>query len=457
MLKFRLSIFILVLTVQSSYASASNNVVPPDTTTLIDKTSAILMIEEGKSLFNEGKVRDALVRFRQSSVKDPNNWKSAYWISQCHYQMNNFGLALKYAQDAVSLDKNEVDRDVYELIGRAYHRMGNVDSAIVHYNKAISMLSTHRVKELKLELRVKQCMFAKSQFDSGKKNQTKSLKSLNTGYNEYCPIITNGGKTIYFVSRRSDTKGGNMNPDDQEYFEDTYIGIWNSAQNDWDSVSNDLSRVNSEGFDAITYVSKDGLQGLMTINTTALNTKNTTKSSDIFTIELSSKNKWSTPKRITNKSINTSYFDGSATMTDDMNTMYFVSDRRGDKSGTDIYVVHRDGKSWGEATPLASQINTSGNETTPFITGDGRYLFFSSDGLEGMGGYDIYVVENLGDSWGTPVNLGIAFNSVNNDTHFQYYPELNKAVLAGFEIIGQKASMDIYEIDMSTFEFPKGE
>ena len=177
---------------------------------------------------------------------------------------------------------------------------------------------------------------------------------------------------------------------------------------------------------------------------------------DIFTFEMSTKGKWSTPKRINSKSVNTSFFEGSATMTNDGNTMYFVSDRKGDKSSTDIYVSQKAGKSWGEAKPLPFTINTIGRETTPFISGDGRYLFFSSDGRQGMGGLDIYVVENLGSTWGDPINLGIIVNTVNNDSHFQYYPEMKKAVMSSFEIIGQKASMDLYEVDMTNFVMPTG-
>jgi hypothetical protein len=445
----------LVLFFLSAKPNAVANSLPPDTTsTLVDKTACLLLIEEGRTLFNEGKVRDALVRFRQSSIKDPSNWRNAYWVSQCQYQMNNYGLALKYAKEALNLDKNEIDKDVYELLGRCYHRMGDLDSAKNNYTMAMSLLSTSKAKELQLELLIKQCEFAKGQIALGTSSRKVSLSSLNSGYNDYCPILTNHGKSIYFVSRRSDTKGGNMNPDDQEFFEDTYFSVWNQNTNNWDSISNELGRINSDGFDAITYISRDGLNGLMTINTSAIETSKPTKGSDIFTIEMSTKNKWSTPKRINNKTINTSFFEGSATMTEDMNTMYFVSDRKGDKSGTDIYVVHRNGKSWGEAAPLPTTINTSRNETTPFISGDGRFLFFSSNGLEGMGGYDIYVAENKGDSWGTPVNLGIMFNSVNNDTHFQYYPDIKKAVLSSFEIVGQKASMDIYQIDMTDYIIP---
>ena len=72
-----------------------------------------------------------------------------------------------------------------------------------------------------------------------------------------------------------------------------------------------------------------------------------------------------------------------------------------------------------------------------------------------MGGLDIYVVENQGGVWGAPVNLGNGINSVNNDTHFSYNIALKKALLSCYEIIGNKSSIDIYEIDMTEFVFPK--
>jgi Tol biopolymer transport system component len=212
--------------------------------------------------------------------------------------------------------------------------------------------------------------------------------------------------------------------------------------------------MNTSGFDALNYISRDGKTMLLTVNTTAVKEKLKTRSSDICIMTQSTSGKWSNPKLIDNKSINTSFFEGSATMTADGNTMYFVSDRKAEKSSTDIYVVQKVNKKWGEAKPLPAQINTIGRETTPFISPDGRFLFFSSDGLLGMGGLDVYVVENKGGSWGTPVNLGNGINTVNNDTHFQYYEDLKKAMMSGNESLGNKSSMDLFEINMSNFTYP---
>ena len=62
--------------------------------------------------------------------------------------------------------------------------------------------------------------------------------------------------------------------------------------------------------------------------------------------------------------------------------MYFVSDRKGKKRSTDIYVVNKiDENNLGEPVVLSDSINTHEGETTPFITPDGRYLFFSSNAV----------------------------------------------------------------------------
>jgi tetratricopeptide (TPR) repeat protein len=230
---FNLCISFLLIIFSADNAFSRDKKSPPDTTTnLLNKAAALVIIEEAKEIFNQGKVRDALIKFREAAIKDPNSWRAIYWVSQCQYSMNNFGLALKYALDAVSLKQEDIDNELYELLARSYHRMGEIDSALVNYNIALTKLSQMRSKELQIELRIEQCMFAKAEMAGPDKSKKTQISSLNSGFNDYCPIIVDGGKGIYFTSRRSNTSGGRMNPDDQEYFEDTYYAIWNSENND---------------------------------------------------------------------------------------------------------------------------------------------------------------------------------------------------------------------------------
>jgi hypothetical protein len=134
--------------------------------------------------------------------------------------------------------------------------------------------------------------------------------------------------------------------------------------------------------------------------------------------------------------------------------MYFVSDRNGDKSLTDIFSVEKKNGVWQVPKMLPKEINSLGRETTPFITPDGKFLFFSSDALPGMGGYDIYYSENLGSSWGKPVNLGATFNTIDDDSHFQIYFDMKKAVMAGIQENDGVYNYDLFEINLEGLDFP---
>ena len=120
---------------------------------------------------------------------------------------------------------------------------------------------------------------------------------------------------------------------------------------------------------------------MLTINTSA-SVEKSTGSSEIFEFETDEEDSSWYIDPIKSESINTSYFEGAATISDTSfdedetasQTMIFVSDRKADKTLTDLYSVQRIDEKWQEAKPL-SEINTTGRETTPFITADGEYLF----------------------------------------------------------------------------------
>jgi len=452
------ALFVFSIFTQLSFAS--ENPTPPDSisVSIVNRTAAAYIVEEARALFSQGKFKDALIKFRQASIKDPSSWKAPYWVSRCHYEMDNYGYALKYAKEAIVLNDNEIEKDVYNLLANSYHRLGMIDSATVLYEMAISKLTKVRAEELNLPLKLEQCKFVMAEKEAGNKLRRKRLTgSVNTGYNDYGAVVFDGGKSMYFTSRRENTTGGGQNPSDQQFFEDIYRATWDSEMNEWDSITNELGKINTTGFESVSHISEDGLYAYITMNMEAASkTKSKTKSSDIAEVNWTTQERWASPKIINNKSINTSFFDSGATLTGDGNTMYFVSEKNADKSKSDIYVVQRIGKKWGDATRLPDVVNSNERETTPFITPDGKYLFYSSNGFVGMGEYDIYFSENLGGgNWGAPKNLGAKINTVNNDTHFKFYEKLNKAYFSGLEIVGDKASMDIYELTITLEELLK--
>lgn len=434
-------------------ASASVNEPKDSVSNIIDKSAALIRIDKGVKLLTENKVGEALSEFREAAMKDPYSWKPPFWIAYCHAKLNNYGYTKQYCLSAISKGPNDVDPDVFDMLGSAYHQLNELDSALASYKTALSIMKPQRAKELSVAHKIASVEFAKGEKD---KTNTRSalVGEVNSGYNDYSVVFTDNGKRIYFTSRRANTTGGMINPDDRLYFEDVYTGVWDETLKKYDSINNKVERINGKGFETISWISKDGNSALVTLNTSVTAEKKPTKSSDICEVEFTKQGKWTLPKPIKNKTINSSFFDGAATLTADGNTMYFVSDRKGEKKSTDIYVVYKNGNSWGKAVALNDTVNTTGRETTPYISPDGRFLFFSSDGHVGMGGFDVFVSENTGSGWTKPINLGGAINSVNDDTHFSIYKELGKAYITSSAISDKRSSLDIYEFDFNALKLP---
>jgi peptidoglycan-associated lipoprotein len=103
-------------------------------------------------------------------------------------------------------------------------------------------------------------------------------------------------------------------------------------------------------------------------------------------------------------------------LTPDGNTLYFVSDMPGGFGGKDLWKVTRSsGSEWGIPENLGVEINTPADEMFPAVRSDGR-LYFSSDGLVGYGGLDIFEANYDADSGEWEIrNLGLPLNSSGHD------------------------------------------
>jgi len=450
--------FLLVVLVGISFAGFSQST----KVKFFDKLASSKYISDGTEMYNNGRTSDALMFFRQAKVKNPNNWKAYFWLATSEFDLNSYDLALADANKALELTKEKSDGELQLLLGKINHKLNMIESAITHFKNARTAFGEKLAKEYDVSIFIAQCEFALNEQKNGVQNKRIAFPStINTKYDEYSPILIDKGRQLFFTARNSETTGGNLNPEDQRFFEDMYHSVWDSKTGEWLLNQETFDGINTEGFDALTFVSRDGLYGLGTINTSASKEK-TTASSEIFEINTDVPGTWGAIEIIKNPLINGTYFEGAATITDTLyneddsysQTMYFVSDRTGDKSLTDIYSVEKKNGLWQTPRALPKEINTKGRETTPFITPDGKFLFFSSDALPGMGGYDVYYCENLGSTWGKPINLGATFNTVNDDSHFQIYLDIKKAVMAGIEENDGVYNYDIFEVNLEGMDFP---
>lgn len=97
--------------------------------------------------------------------------------------------------------------------------------------------------------------------------------------------------------------------------------------------------------------------------------------------------------------------------------IFFVSDMEGGYGGKDIYYSRENGDgTFSSPTNLGEAINTAGDEVTPYYR-DGE-LFFSTNGVPNIGGFDIYKTAWDGSNWSKPTNLGFNFNTSYDDLYY---------------------------------------
>lgn len=225
-------------------------------------------------------------------------------------------------------------------------------------------------------------------------NPIKMGSAINTPLIEYHPALTADGSTMIYVQLG---EGKYRNED-----------LYQAQQISQDSFTAGqpievLNTVNDEG--AFT-LSQDG----NTLIFTACNRQNSIGGCDLY-ISFRKGNSWS-PARNLGPKVNSRFWDSSPSISTDGRTIYFSSKRPGGLGGSDLWYVTLDKKNkWLEAKNLGTDINTPGNDETPFLHPDNTTLYFVSDGHIGMGSYDIYSSKFIDDKWATPKNLGYPINT----------------------------------------------
>jgi outer membrane protein OmpA-like peptidoglycan-associated protein len=323
--------------------------------------------------------------------------------------------------------------DAYLYLGNAYRVNNNLNKAIESYNKYKELLpSTDRVNIEYVDKQIDACNVALEYLENPIDIQKTNLGELiNNNASNYKAVISGDGNTLIYMN-------------ELPFYDAVYFSRFEDGK--WTEPINITSQIQSDGDQFVTSTSFDGTQLYLT--------KEDNFNSDIYTSSYVNE-QWAKSMPLS-KPVNSKYWESHASISKDGKTLYFTSNRRGGLGEMDIYksVLNEEGE-WGNPKNLGSVVNTALNEDTPFITEDGKSLFFSSQGHSSMGGYDIYVtsIDDEGN-WTDPVNLGYPINTTDDDLF--YYPWNNGQVayLALLEPDGY-GKEDIYEIKPAAEEIPE--
>jgi len=272
-------------------------------------------------------------------------------------------------------------------------------------------------------------------------------QDINSRYEDFSPTYYKDNEVV-FASSRDDSFLVNRkwNGNRQPYL-DLYVADL-SQGNTLTNVRKFSKTINKKYHDAPATFNQSG--DYMVVTRNIYDKKDLQENSlQLYDSYLQSDGQWSDPRPLHfNKE---QYNYGQASMTPDGQEMYFTSDMPGGFGGTDIYKVKRksDG-TWGDPENLGDRINTEGNEMFPYFDPKGGYLFYSSNGLPGLGGLDIFVskVRRDGVSYTKPLNLGSPMNTNKDDFSF-IYKEDGSGFLSSNRT-GGKGDDDIYSFKTYT-------
>lgn len=246
----------------------------------------------------------------------------------------------------------------------------------------------------------------RAQNDSAEVVLTNLGGTVNTKWNDFCPVINADGSVLIFTSRRP--VGKRELKADTNALERIYIAQYNKNTVAFDSAVlmgpeiNEPNRNNS----AIA-LSNDG-QSLLIYRDEA------DGNGEIWESRLKG-NTWVTARKLP-APINSKFHESTASYSPDGNTVYFISNRDGGMGGRDLWYSKRQpGGSWGEAINMGNEINTPDFEEGVFIHPDGVTMYFSSKGHGSLGGYDLFYSKLNDGKWGAPQSMGAPFNGPGHD------------------------------------------
>lgn len=318
--------------------------------------------------------------------------------------------ALSYFLKARSLDM-EVAEDLILLTGRAYQFRGDYSKAIDFYNMYSDKgMENGKINPVVNEY-INECNLALEKGIADKTIEITNLgPNINSAHDDYSPVIVKDQKLLYFTTRRPMDDKEKVLSADLKFNENIFIATYGPT--DWSEAGPAGMELATDLNEGVLYVDKD--------NTTMYVYAGWSGGGDIL-ISYFENGAWTSPRPFMDIASSPSR-ETSIAITPDGTQIYFTSGRRkGNFGGRDIYFIrHIKKKKWSSPVNLGPLVNSSGNEEAVWTSLSGDTIWFSSNGREGYGGYDIFMsVRDEAGEFSEAVNMGMPLNSQWNDLFYR--------------------------------------
>ncbi len=378
---------------------------------------------------------DALTDYLQLYEKMPENSNLAYCIGICYLNIpGKKNLSVEYLETASknmsakrkegTINQIEAPYDALYNLGKAYRINYKFDKAKEAFTKYLGTLlpdDHENLDFIKHEIEV--CDMAKELISKPVAYSEENIGELfNDEKSNFNPVISADGKSFaYMVSLK--------------FYDAVMFSMLVNGK--WTAPVNITPELQSDGDLYISCLSADGKLLFLS--------KDDKFNSDIYTSTFDGTS-WSPTVKL-NKNINTKYWESHGFISDDGEQLVFSSDRPGGFGGLDLYISHKENGEWGPAVNLGPEINTQFNEDRAFLVNNGKTLFFSSQGHENMGGYDIFRSDlQQNGLWSKPKNIGYPINTPDDNFFFMPIGDGKSGYYSIFKESGGFGKEDIYKI-----------
>ena len=395
---------------------------------------AIQLYSQAMERTQDGNLASAAGLLLQSIEIDRNYVEAYLSLGGVYGQLKSYKSSCEYYEKAFALDSNyTIEYKLPYSINLA--GMGEFEKALAAINDLFAKKPPKNSTTYKAaEYRKRSYEFA---VDYAKKNANKGYvfapqnigSNINTVESEYFPSLTLDGKEMIFTRRI------------KNFNEDFFYS--HKKMDNWDIAKPMEGNVNTPQNEGAQNISQDG-QWLVF---TGCNRPDGLGGCDIYISYLTQQG-WSEAINLGNK-INTDQWESQPCLSSDKRDLYFTSTRFGGFGGSDIYVSHLQSNGrWSEPENLGPEINTAGNEASPFIHADNQTLYFTSNGLQGYGNNDLfYTRKGPGGVWSKPINLGYPINTI-SDEGTLFITADGKTAYYASDRSDSHGGLDIYSFEM---------
>ncbi len=231
-------------------------------------------------------------------------------------------------------------------------------------------------------------------------------KEFNSEGNDYKPVVSGDGNTMVFTSAKGVSNR---------------IYYSQKSDNSWGQPVDITRELGSDGDYFASSLSFSGTHLFLV--------KKDESNSDIYESDLVN-GTWGKMSAM-NKKINSGFNETGACVSSDGKVLFFSSDRPGGYGGADIYFVESEKGKWSKPQNIESPVNTAFDDDFPICSTTGDTLFFSTNGRESIGKMDIFrTIKSSDGYWGMPENIGMPYNTVENDYLGMYLKPDGEAYVA---------------------------